>query len=189
MIPMALLFPCTVHPLLNTPMVNSRLVHSCVALSQRISHYEPLRSSSIPKQGLSKTKHVSPTITKHRDLIARLHAKCRIYIELHAWSFAVSGVGKMSCCLLSPRKRFHVIDQWQYIDITTILEIIEWYNCTEDTQGQLNCSPRTVHHETTSRETFTSSRGRRGGMLQQSLKPLLMTHTKSTIIVVHCSHM
>lgn len=188
MILTALLFPCAVHPLPNTPMVNSRLVHSCIAFGQRRSHYESMQSCSIPTLGSLRIRYTSPTITKHWDLIARLHAKCGIYIELHAWSFAVSGVRKMSCCLLSPCKYFHVIDQWQLI-LPQSWSLLRGLIVQRTTQ-LLPTVRACVHHQTTSRETFTSSRDRRGGgMLQQSgLKPLWMTHTKRIINVVYCSH-
>ena len=148
------------------PTFNSRLVHSCVGLGQQRSLQSLRKVAWRCKRPPRKEDAASHTITEHWNLVARLHAKCGIYVELHAWSFAVRGILKVSCYLLSTRECFHIIESMA-IDAHTILHFFRGSSVeVEDYPCVLH-----VHHQM-DRKMFTSSRGRRGGMLQQSgLKP------------------
>jgi hypothetical protein len=91
-------------------------IHLRVASSQQECHCRRYTSRLIVAERLlEKKKYHLLTVTEHWDLIARLHAKCGIHIELHARCFVRERSQvwfyKMCCYLSDARDSFHVIDR------------------------------------------------------------------------------
>lgn len=165
-------------------MVDLRLIHACLAFSQQGSCYNAYAKRLNAVEKLVETeKAASLTIAEHWDLVARLHAKCGIYVELHSWSFAVRGVGKMSCYLLGARNCFHIIDQSQMMLHQSCDMLMAPVNCAS---GRL--------HEFIDASICITKQSRNGYVIAGQAHPrwdaeakrpegIWMTHTKSTTII------